>query len=253
MALIPYTANRSLKRAYADYSYPMVKRPRKTSTMPYIPRSVPRSIQPYRRSRSFSGPYRQLTNGSRHTNPVYPRPEAKLLDSTQSGSITLPPVPSPVSSTGGVVVLNDITQSVAQNGRIGNQIAMKSCSYRYEVDFGGGTAPQNGRNILIWDKQFNSTLPAVTDILSGGSYLSYLVYGNKDRFTILRNDIWSLNPNGNTTVFYEGHVRINMMTTFLDATGASIQTGALLLLSISDQTTNLPQLSGIWRMRYFDN
>lgn len=254
MALVPYTANRSLKRAYADYSYPMVKRQRKNSTMPYIPRPMSRSLQPYRRGRSGSGPYRQLTNVSRHTNPIYPRPECKSIDLSQTGAIFAgTPSGTSVSSTGFINIINNISQGTNNQQRVGLSVATKSVAYRYEVDM-QGTGPVNGRTILLWDRQPNAAPATIADVLNGSSYLSYMNLAAKDRFTVLRNDLWSLNPNGNTTVFFEGYVRVNMQTTYAGTSSTPVS-GALLLLCISDfgPVSNIPTVVGCWRIRYYDN
>lgn len=259
MALVPYNANRSLKRAYDGGSVmPFAKRgygrPVTYQNL-NVSRANPNMVMTTRnRRRSRNGPYRQLTAVSRHTNPIYPRPESKSLDVFQTGALfTTPLVSSAVSNVGTINTINLLAQGVNNGQRIGLSVSLKSCAYRYEVDINSaGTVPVNGRCILIWDRQINAATPTVTDILNSSTYLSYLNLAAKDRFTVLRNDLWSLNPQGNTTVFFQGFVKINMQVTYATS-GSSPVSGGLLLLMISDQTTSLPNLTGCWRMRYIDN
>lgn len=259
MALIPYNANRSLKRAYDGGS--IMPFPKRGYLRPVtyqnlnVSRANPNMGMIARnRRRSRNGPYRQLTAVSRHTHPIYPKPECKSIDLTQTGaSFTTPLTPSGVTSVGIINIINNIPQGVNNSQRIGISVSTKSVAYRYEVDINtAATTPNNGRCILLWDRQPNAAAPTVLDVLNAGTYLSYMNLAAKDRFTVLRNDMWSLNPQGNTTVFFQGYVRINMQTTFAGTSSTPVS-GALVLLMISDQATNLPQLTGCWRIRYVDN
>lgn len=207
----------------------------------------------------YSGPYRTLTLGNRHTNPVYPKPEVKFLDSTQLGTVfTVTPASSAMPVAGLGVILNKIVQNGSTPGRIGARVAIKSCAYRFEVDLGPTPVACSGRVVLLWDKQPNAeTVYAWTDVFSVASYLSYMDVGNTLRFTILRNQQFSLSPNGDQNLFFEGYCKINMESVWPQgvATATTPTSGALVLLYISDQTTvaNQPLLTGVWRVRYIDS
>lgn len=142
----------------------------------------------------------------------------------------------------------------------GNQITIKSAAMRFEVDLPALPAnqlPTSGRIMLIWDRQPNGTVPGFTTIFSSASYLAFANVNTRERFVVLRNQQWSLSPNGNQTLFFEEFVPINMTTTFTNGQSSAgvPQTGALLFVYIGDQATaaNQPTIAGIVRVRYYDN
>lgn len=208
------------------------------------------------------GPYSLLSNGVRHTNPVYPKPECKMYDATQTGATPPPatPVNTPIPNTGLVACLNQLVTGSGVQNFTGNQITVKSVAYRYELDLPATAAnqrPTSGRVMLIWDRQPNGQAADYTEIFSTSNYLAFANVNTRERFVILRNDQYSLSPNGDQTIFVERFVKINMVSTYVNGqTGAAVpQTGAVLLVYISDQATeaNQPTISAVARVRYYDN
>lgn len=212
----------------------------------------------YRSGRS--GPYQALVQNNFHTHPVYPRPEVKTSDVNQLGAaFTGATVPTPIGSAGTVSVLNALAQGGEINARIGQQVSTRNCSYRYELDLPvlpADQVPTSGRVMLIWDRQPNSAVAAFTDIFTSASYLAYVLPGGAQRFVILRNQQFSLSPNGDQTLFFEGYIKINMTSTYAPETVSNNPvSGALLLAFIADQTAaaNRPTISGCFRTRFIDN
>lgn len=207
-----------------------------------------------------SGPYQSLSQSDRHQNPVYPTPEVKYLDSGADGNGFTSAAQFAMSGAGFIACINDVGAGTNFFQRVGNQITVRNVSYRFELDLpnpnsspAGVPVPTSGRVMLIWDKQSNGALPAYTDIFNLANYLSFMNPAAAQRFTILRNQQFSLSSNGDETLFFEGYCQINMRTTF--GSVATPTTGALLLVYISDQTTAVsqPLISGCWRVRYLDN
>lgn len=210
-------------------------------------------------SRPQAGPYRALTSGGRHTNPTYPRPEIKFIDIDAAGVVFAGSSPQVITNNGFVICLNQLAQGLTPSSRIGTSVSVKSCAYRFELDLPPLTTnqvPTSGRVMLVWDKQPNGTVPVYSAIFTVASYLSFMNVGNVDRFTILRNQQFSLSPNGDQVLFFEGYCKINMQSTWLSTqvTAGVPQTGSLLLIYIGDQSTaaNQPTISGDWRVRYLD-
>lgn len=255
----------SYKRGYDGYNYNSYKRP-KYNNINAAPMMTSLFNSTFRRpvakksSRSRSGPYRTLTNTQRHTNSVYPKPECKIYDADQAG-VSPPATPAQnLPATGTVVCVNQLVTGSGVQNFTGNQITIKSVAYRFEVDLPASAANQvmtSGRVMLIWDRQPNGAVPAYNVIFSSASYLAFANVNTRDRFVILRNDQISLSPNGQQTVFLERFVKVNMTSTFVNGQSSAgvPNTGALLLVYISDQATsaNQPTITGIVRVRYFDN
>lgn len=218
------------------------------------------------RSTPYSGPYRMLTMGSRHTNPVYPRPEVKYWDINQAGVPFVAPATNSGTAmpfAGTAFCLNRIIPGEASNQRVGARVSTKSVSFRFEVDLPVTTSTPvagipvqcSGRVVLVWDKQPNAAIATWSGVFQYASYLSYMDIGNAQRFTILRNQQFSLSPQGDQTLFFDGYVKINMDTIFPAASvNGAPTTGALLLMYISDQTAaaSQPLIQGCWRVRYLD-
>lgn len=257
----------SYKRNYDGYNYNSYKRPKTSNLAPVMNSlfkgSFNRSSNTYQKKSygsSRRGPYKTLTTGNRHTNPVYPKPELKLYDADHAG-VSPPATPAAaITNAGTVVCCNRMVTGTGVQQFTGNQVAVKSVAYRFEVDLPATSANQvmtSGRVMLVWDKQPNGNIAAYTDIFSTASYLSFANVNTRERFVILRNDQISLSPNGQQTVFLERFVKVNMLTTFTNAQAAPAApiTGALLLVYISDQGTpaNQPTITGLVRVRYYDN
>lgn len=218
--------------------------------------------------RSRGGPYSALTKGGNHTHPVYPKPEIRFVDETQVGNIAdpvTPPALFQMPSTGSVFCLNDLTNAAAgtSSAFTGYKVMTKSVSYKFQVRLPAITAnavPTSGRVCLIWDKQPNNSATPATwaQIFSASYYLSFMNLQNTSRFTILRNEQFSLSPNGDQVLFFEGFAKINMSSYYPTANNnvpTPPVTGALLVAYISDNSTtaNQPTITGIFRVRYIDN
>jgi len=203
------------------------------------------------------GPYTVLTQSGRHSNPVYPKPELKIYDADVNAASPPTATQFNITNTGTVACVNAMVTGTGVQNFIGNQISVKSAAYRFELDLGTTPVATSGRVLLIWDKQPNGSLATWADIFAFSTYLSFSNVNTRDRFVILRNDQFSLSPQGDQTLFFERFVNINMTTTFVNgqATTAVPQTGALLIAYIADQGTaaNQPRISGNIRVRYYDN
>lgn len=256
------------RRRTGSFVYPSAPVPMQISYDPQVsgPRSMTTSRRRYNNSGRYrsrqSGPYRALTYGSRHTHPVYPVPEVKTIDLGADGQqVSGQPVVAPFVLLGNSFALNALEQGTTQFQRIGQSINVKSCAYRFELDLPtlpANQVPTSGRVMLIWDKQPSGATASFTTIFGGAgtsSYLSFISPSGFQRFIVLRNQQFSLSPNGDQVLFFEGFVRINMKTTFLTSqVPITIQTGALLLVYVGDQaaTLNQPVIRGVWRVRFTD-
>jgi len=239
----------------------------RSSMMNYGPTSTYNNSGYGRRNnyRKRAGPYKQLTTADRHTNPVYPKPELKSVDSMANGGAYDPGNFNfyPIPAAGTVVCLNEIGQGTALGQYIGTQVSIKSLSIRYSIILNQDTpAPTSGRVIFLWDKQPQGSPPGTIDILTTANYLSYLNMDNRDRFVVLCDKQYAMDQSGgHESVQFKVYKKISLPTIFNAGTAgtvADITSGSLYLLTISENAKGVvpdeyPVVTGSSRIRYDDS
>jgi len=203
------------------------------------------------------GPYSALTAGEGHVNPRYPKPEIKYNDFDADGGFSAAAVVSIPAPLAGRTPesMNTILQGTSQSQRIGYSVNTKSCAYRFTVKLGPTPVQCNGRFVLVWDKSPNGGVSATySSIFAQDNYLAMQNPYTKDRYVILRNTAFSLSPNGDETLYFEGYVKINMITTYQSDGASEAFTGMLLSTCVSDQALvpNQPLIAGTWRVKFTD-
>lgn len=204
---------------------------------------------------------RQSKRHSRIKGSIKPREELKFVDTV----ITATASSANYTAAGVVTLLNGIAQGDDYSARDGRQATMKSVALKTTVYYiANGTTPGAARTMLVWDNAANGALAAVTDILASASAASFPNINNAQRFTILRDYVVELGGLSITaTQTYSQapavqkvdlYVPLDDVTQFLGtgATIASIQNGALLLLTIGDnQAAQNSQM--VARVRFADD
>jgi len=189
------------------------------------------------RTGGFYGPYNR---------PVGLGPELKTIDVTTTSI-------SPVAVAGATVLLNGVAQGSDYTNRIGRKTVMKSILFRANIYPVGGTQSPLGATIrimLVYDKQTNGALAAVTDILNAATYLQPTNLNNRDRFKILMDKFVTTNANtttagpvqsiaGGGTRLVKKYIRFEHDVIFggTGATVGDIQSGSLFMLTISSSAT----------------
>lgn len=186
---------------------------------------------PYSRARAARGPAAFIRG------PIPQRgKELKFIDVTAATSVT--------DTTGAVVLLNGVATGDDFNTRDGRQVIMKSVQIRGIFDVNSATTELLARFMLVWDNAPNGVLATVGQILAQSTSLSEKNINNQNRFTILADEQRGFSGGGVVVGESQGyntaflrHVKLNHITQYLDtgATIASIQNGALLLLTIGNQ------------------
>jgi len=165
----------------------------------------------------------------------------------------------------GLLVLNAIPVGNDIFQRVGRIVFLKTISLKASfcppATWVAGSAPTatlisttsqaitSCRILLVYDRQFNAALPDKSAVLAklgdsgvaaaGGIVSSQSNYnlGNRGRFLVLSDKQYRIDGVFNRQVDVRIFKRLNLKTVFNDATSgvASIMTGALLLLAVSDQ------------------
>lgn len=195
------------------------------------------------------------------SDPVYPRPEVKNID-TQIGSVSSDPMTQIYidSNPGYVNDLTNIPKGTGATDRIGRKVAIKSCYYQFMVYINPlATVPAIFRFMLVWDRQPNETgadSSFAANLLSTQPYAtSPLSLTQTNRFVIVADERFTLSPNGTDLRTIQGFRKIDQFSTYDDSGSDVPESGALRLFLVSDIDTadNPPYFYSILRVRYIDN
>lgn len=143
-------------------------------------------------------------------------------------------------TSGEITLLNGIAEGTNDDERLGNQITMRSI--RYMVHAAPDSAQvtwQKAAWYLIYDRQPNGAIPVVADVLSTDSSDAFPAWDNKQRFQILKKELFLVAPfdeGGPPSNIREGYIKLNHVTRF-DGVGANIgdmTTGSLFSLGVGN-------------------
>lgn len=179
------------------------------------------------------------------------------------------------TTTASIVALCVPTLGSDMTQRIGRKIIIKKIQVQGFIRSGGAEALTTGnlpasynRFILLWDTQPNGALPALSDILAENHPASPLNLNNRDRFVVLRDKRFVIDPFlFNTTTLGAASNQIKPVKLFVSCqkevifnaenggTIADIASGALLAVWTGNQASSTPQPAqfvGSYRVRYSD-
>lgn len=153
-------------------------------------------------------------------------------------------------TTGSITHLDVVPQGDSVNNRTGKAWLNTSLNIRGTVTSNAATTATVAAIYIVWDKQPNKALPAITDVLDSVSSLSFTKRENAQRFTIVRKlryslegDTGSLSNQTRSTQFdVDEYVRLPRdavaLATTSDTTGAigNRITGALYAITVGNVT-----------------
>lgn len=166
-------------------------------------------------------------------------------------------------TTGTVTLMGPYAQGAGISQRIGDSIILKSIEFRGYLANNSTAILNFDRAMIIWDKQPNKALAAITDILSVGNTFGFNVDQNKRRFKTIKHihEVTLGNTatpaTGKESIDCSFYQKLNHKMEFAQAgTGSigDITTGALLLVTIGNNVpgTTAAILNGSFRIRYID-
>lgn len=163
------------------------------------------------------------------------------------------------TTTGVVYLINGCARGSAFNQRNGQEILMRSIELRYHVVSQSVTLNSICRIAIVYDRQTNAALPAITDILNTADITSARNLENRKRFRILYDKTIPLSiSNTNGSQHYEKFYRklrhpVNFNTGTTGGSG-DITTGSLLIVLDSDQAlvADSPRVYYHTRVRFTD-
>jgi len=177
--------------------------------------------------------------------------EYKVLDKIQTSTT--------FSTSGGILALSQIAQGLDFNNRVGDSIKIQRIIFTGRINVNAATTTTTVRVLLVRDLQGFGTRPLVSDVLqtvgTASAPLSPMNFLNRDRFSVLFDELMTLSPSTNYSapvsydVPHAGHIKYLGST----AADASDGNGTLYWITLSDEATNLPSYSLCSRIIFTDD
>lgn len=160
-----------------------------------------------------------------------------------------------VSSAGSVTSLvSGISQGDTNNTITGNSILMKQFHIIGNLLINASATVSRVRVMLVQDtRPVGGATPAVTDILNASTVRSFLNIDDQlNRFRVLKNRLFILSQATTPEeITFTWHVKKTQHIKFNDS--QQVILNDLLLLVLSDESTNTPTIAYSTRLRYYDN
>ena len=220
--------------------------------------------RPRRQARSAQGPrpMRRYVPAMQ----VGPRRELKSVDAVDATPRALVAVASVVGGSSlatGMTIINGSNAGDASYEHIGKSVSGQSLALECEF-----SQPQTDasasviRLLVIYDRQSNGAYPLIGDLLannaSAPTFDAGINIGYRERFAVLRDQQFILDPASALTHHYETYIRKQTDTNYIGTSNAiaSIGSGAIYLVSFYLQllgTTAPIMVSRHSRFRYYDS
>lgn len=146
------------------------------------------------------------------------------------------------------ISLGGLTQGTGRSERIGRKVLFKSCLVRFNINTSATIGSY--RFLIVYDKQTNGAVPAITDILVSTAALAPMNLNNADRFVILFDElinIQDINLN-------QRYRKFNMERLHSGTTSAitDITSGSFLFLKAPIKAADAATMDYTIRFRYTD-
>lgn len=207
-----------------------------------------------------SGVYKRRRSGIRprtvlRTGGLLPYPsniERKFLDTA---------IVDDVSTTASITALNAMNSGTTASNRIGRRILMKSLQVRalIEREDPASTTAEHMRMMVVYDRQANGALPAITDILVTASVEALRNMANVGRFFVLFDEFIDVSTaaGGRSQQSFNKFVKFNLPVFYnagIAGTVADIATGSLLMVYVGNRAAGVDDInvSMNCRLRFTD-
>lgn len=159
-----------------------------------------------------------------------------------------------VSTTPSVNHLTAIATGDADASRTGNSILCKRLTYNMSINMNVSSSDTWLRMVLLVDtQQVGDTAPQWTDVFSAATISSLLNVETLGRFTILRDKIYTMSISGRRNLQLKGSIPLKFHTRYNGNNSTDIQKNGVYLMFLSNEATNTPTVTSVWRLHYHDN
>ncbi len=166
---------------------------------------------------------------------------------------------SAFSTTPTITQISNIDQGDTRLTRDGDQIKVTSIYFRCIVGMNASAARTSIRIMIIKDKQTNSAIYAIGDLLedttANDALVSPINLDNRSRFTILMDKQLNMSDNSVQLVKIQWFKKQQQKIIY-DGSGngiADLTSGSYSLVLISSEATNTPTITLFTRLRFIDN
>ena len=159
------------------------------------------------------------------------------------------------TSSGTVLNLSNIAQGDDSDDRTGNSIKAVSLTGRWSAEMHASATFTTFRMIIFRDNEQNGSDPTPANVLEQVSTRGNLNKDSYGRFTVLRDWYIGLHADARDAHVAKFYKELNHHIYYsgTTATDASNRKGALYVLMLSSEATNVPSIAGRIRLRYIDN
>lgn len=213
-----------------------------------------------KRARVMQAPRRQAAAAAQGYYGTKTAREQKYVDVAAAAYVA--------DTTGTITLLNGVAQgddNTQRQGRMFNMTALSVKGYLSPVD--GSTTPSYCRLIVVYDSATNGAAPTMTDILQASTSLSHNNLNNRMRFKVLIDEQYAIgatvetatqsyaqSPSVHTINRYVPLPKVEVVNNGTGATVASIQKGALWMVTIGSSAPNAGGVFAVTtRVRYLDD
>lgn len=162
------------------------------------------------------------------------------------------------STSGDIRLMCDVAQGDGFDTRDGNSLKWEHCNMKGFVTINGSATTTTVRIMLLLDKQPNGALPTLAQILddtgSNTPVLRPLNVNFGSRFVLLADKQISVDAN-NARKNFKWFRKLNFHTKY-NGTGSTItdiNTNSIIMVTVSDEATNVPDISYNMQSRFIDN
>lgn len=159
-----------------------------------------------------------------------------------------------INTAGVVSHLTAIAQGDNDPGRTGNSIFVRGLSYSFSLNMNASATNTWVRFVILIDtQQVGDTSPGITTVFESvnvGALMNHLTLG---RFKIIRDKVYVFNSSNLTSIQKKGYISMRHHVRFNGTADTDIQKGGIYLMLVSNEGTNLPVLTGMFRIMFHDN
>lgn len=161
-----------------------------------------------------------------------------------------------VNSTGVILLMTAVPESVTHTGRTGRKIRIQSIQLKGAATGNDLTLTDASicRVLVVRDNGDSSGAPTFANVLQNGHVWALREQNphNLRRYSVLHDELFILNSGGPNAKVIDWYKKVNFDCYFDGATLSDANKGSLYLMLLSNRATDMPTISVHTRVRYAD-